>query len=51
MGYAGSAAGSVTMFIAGLLALLVLGGFSHPTLRARLRGALRLGERDELLGG
>ena len=51
LGYAASDAGSVTMFIAALLALLVLGAFSHPTLRARLRGALRLGERDELLGG
>jgi hypothetical protein len=39
------------MFIAALLALLVLGAFSHPALRARLQRALRLGETDELLGG
>lgn len=49
--YAASNAGSVTMFIAALLALLVLGGFSHPGLRARLGRTLRLGETDELLGG
>ena len=51
LGYAASDAGSVTMFIAALLALLVLGAFSHPELRARLRRAMRLGETDELLGG
>lgn len=49
--YAASNAGSVTMFIAALLALLVLGAFSHPGLRTRLGRTLRLGETDELLGG
>jgi hypothetical protein len=51
LGYAASDASSVTMFIAALLALLVLGAFSHPALRARLRSTLRLGETDELLRG
>lgn len=47
LGYAASDAGSVTMFIAALLALVVLGAFSHPGLRARLARTLRLGDTDE----
>ncbi len=47
LGYAASDAGSVTMFIAALLALIVLGAFSHPALRARLARTLRLGDTDE----
>ena len=49
--YAGGDAGSGTMFVAALAVLIVLGGLSHPALRGRLRGALRLGGADDLLSG
>ena len=49
--YAGGDAGSGTMFVAALAVLTVLAGLSHPALRGRLRGALRLGASDDLLSG
>lgn len=52
-GAAGSA-GSGTMFVAALAVLAVLAvlaALSHPALRQRFRGALRLGGPDDLLAG
>ena len=49
-GVAGSA-GSGTMFVAALAVLAVLAALSHPALRQRFRGALRLGGPDDLLAG